>query len=499
MLGFSAAGLSTEVQLKGAADRPPVVLAERPISVVHDERESGQVVGALPSQAQRRAVGLWALALSVGLDAAAIFLCLRFMVGPVSGRAPKFFGVLYVVVAVLLLAPTHRRGRVVPRPSEVLVSVAARLSLAPLLTAMMTLTLQTPLLENLDMRVFAVLVSLTLSTVMMGRVLVFKATQLARRRGYDLEDTLIVGSGPVGVKVAEGLTENHEFGLAPYGFVDRFDDDLPYPTVGRPEELLEILATTHIRHVVLAFGSSTESELVSYIRQAVDLPVTFYVVPRFFELGSSGCLVGHEVDGFSLTPLRRAGHSHGTWPAKRAFDLCVASAMLLFTFPVMVACAVAVKLSSPGPVFFRQVRVGFNGRPFEILKFRSMRENDDSETLWTADADDRVTSVGRFLRKSHLDELPQIINVLKGEMSIVGPRPERPHFVEKFSDSIDGYEYRHRVPVGITGWAQVNGFWGDSSLESRVRLDNRYIENWSLWRDLVISLRTVPTLLGKRR
>ena len=499
MLEFPAAEFSTDPRLERGSDRPPVVLPERPISVVPDEGESDRPVAALPDQAQRRAVGIWALTLSVGLDALAIFLCLRFMVGPVSGKTEQFFGLLYVVVAVLLLAPTHRRGRVVPRPSEVLVSVAARLCLAPLLTAMMTLTMQTPLLENLDMRVYAILVILTLATVLAGRVIVFNLTQWARRRGYDLEDTLIVGSGPVGVKVAEGLTENHEFGLAPYGFVDRFDDDLPYPMVGRPEQLIEILAETHIRHVVLAFGSSSETELVSYIREAVDLPVTFYAVPRFFELGSSGCLVGHEVDGFALTPLRRAGRSHGAWPAKRAFDLFVASVMLLLTWPVLVACAIVVRLSSPGPVFFRQVRVGFNGRPFEILKFRSMRENEDSETLWTADSDARVTSVGRFLRKSHLDELPQIINVLKGEMSIVGPRPERPHFAEKFSGSIDGYEHRHRVPVGITGWAQVNGFWGDSSIESRVRLDNRYIENWSLWRDLVISLRTIPTLLGKRR
>ncbi|MCZ7629451.1 MAG: sugar transferase [Microthrixaceae bacterium] len=150
-------------------------------------------------------------------------------------------------------------------------------------------------------------------------------------------------------------------------------------------------------------------------------------------------------------------------------------------------------------MFFRQVRIGLGGRPFEILKFRTMTVNDDSHTQWSVDQDDRVTAVGRFLRPSHLDELPQLINVLRGEMSLVGPRPERPHFVEQFSAEVDGYEHRHRVPVGITGWAQVNGYWGDSSIERRVRLDNRYIENWSMWRDLVITLRTIPTLLGRRR
>jgi hypothetical protein len=158
-----------------------------------------------------------------------------------------------------------------------------------------------------------------------------------------------------------------------------------------------------------------------------------------------------------------------------------------------------VKFTSRGPTFFRQVRVGIAGRPFEILKFRTMKVNDDSATQWTVDDDDRVTAAGKVLRPSHLDELPQLINVLRGEMSLVGPRPERPHFVEQFGAEIDGYHERHRVPVGITGWAQVNGYWGDTSIETRVRLDNRYIENWSLWRDMVIGFRTIPTLFGKRR
>ena len=145
------------------------------------------------------------------------------------------------------------------------------------------------------------------------------------------------------------------------------------------------------------------------------------------------------------------------------------------------------------------MRVGVSGIPFQIYKFRSMRVNDDHHTTWSVDDDDRVTRVGEFLRSTHLDELPQLFNVIRGDMSIVGPRPERPYFVEQFSSEIDGYGDRHRVPVGITGWAQVNGYWGDTSIEARVRLDNRYIENWSPWRDLVIALRTIPTLLGRRR
>ena len=274
---------------------------------------------------------------------------------------------------------------------------------------------------------------------------------------------------------------------------------LPLPIVGRPEHLREIVARTGVRHVILAFGAAGEEELVSIIRSCGDQMVQFYAVPRLFELGVSAEDVGHEVAGLPLVPVRQPGASARTRHAKRAFDLVVSAILLVVTAPIMLACALAVKLSSSGPVFFRQVRVGIGGQPFEILKFRTMKVNDDSATTWSVHDDERVTRVGRFLRPSHLDELPQLINVLRGEMSLVGPRPERPHFVEQFGSEIDGYHFRHRVPVGITGWAQVHGYWGDTSIETRVRLDNRYIENWSLWRDLVIALRTVPTLLGKRR
>jgi len=216
---------------------------------------------------------------------------------------------------------------------------------------------------------------------------------------------------------------------------------------------------------------------------------------------------GFEVDGFAITPLGRPGRQHLMWPLKRAFDVAVSGFVLLAVSPVYLACALAVKLTSPGPVYFRQVRVSVDHVPFDILKFRTMKYVADPQKQAELDQraqavnldDDRITPIGKFLRKSHLDELPQLLNVLKGEMSIVGPRPERPYFVDQHTATIEGYAHRHRVPAGITGWAQVNGFWGDSSLEARVRLDNRYIENWTPWRDLVIGLRTIPTLLGKRR
>jgi exopolysaccharide biosynthesis polyprenyl glycosylphosphotransferase len=504
MLGFTAAE-STRSRSARAVKRSDHTEALHPLQVVVDGGPDVRVLrsaGGRPERApqeQRRAIGIFSVILAIALDASAVLLWLRIAVPDLSGKGPKFFSALYVVVALALLVPTYRRGRLVPRPAEQLVTIATRLALAPIITAILTLTRDDPLLGTLDMWLYTGLVGATIATVMLFRILMFKMVHAIRARGYDLEDTLIVGAGPVGVQVAEALESNREFGLAPFGFLDRFDEEPPYPIVGRPEQLISVLEETGIRHVVLAFGAASEEELVGYVRRCSLLPVQFYAVPRFFELGVPNDQIAREVDGFALVPLRRPGHGHQMWPAKRAFDVVVSSFLLLLTSPVMAACALAVRLSSRGPILFKQLRVGRDGRPFEILKFRSMRVNDDSNTRWSVDDDDRVTRVGRFLRKSHLDELPQIINVLKGEMSIVGPRPERPYFVEQFTDEIDGYAERHRVPAGITGWAQVNGFWGDTSIEARVRLDNRYIENWSLWRDLVIALRTIPTLLGKRR
>ncbi len=169
--------------------------------------------------------------------------------------------------------------------------------------------------------------------------------------------------------------------------------------------------------------------------------------------------------------------------------------LLVVTAPLLGGGAVAVRLSSPGPILFRQRRVGRNGRVFELLKLRTMHVNDDADRLWSVAGDPRVTRAGRILRKTGLDELPQLVNVLRGEMSLVGPRPERPLYANRFSAEVPRYGDRHRVPPGITGWAQVHGLRGDTSIGERIRFDNHYIEHWSLWRDLVILLRTAKQVL----
>jgi exopolysaccharide biosynthesis polyprenyl glycosylphosphotransferase len=454
-------------------------------------------------QQERRAVGRVLRLLGHLLDGLALATPLV-LSGLVLGQPIQAKVILlFSMVGMALLWPTARRGRLVVVPSEGLLSIIGRVGLTPVVTLIIISLVRMDQLtsdgRSIDVLAIVQIVVATIPLILLGRLITFRLVGLVRARGYDLEDTLIIGTGPVGLEVAEALQENPEFGLVPSGFVDRYEDSAPLPVVGRPEHLPEILRLTGVGHVILAFGAADDPELVSIVRRCHDQSVQFYAVPRLFELGVSAEDVGHEVSGLPLVPVRRPGSTASLWPAKRALDLVTASLLLILASPILLACALAVKLTSPGPVFFRQVRVGVGGRPFEILKFRTMRVNDDSATQWSVQEDDRVTRIGRFLRPTHLDELPQLINVLRGEMSLVGPRPERPHFVEQFGEEIDGYHFRHRVPVGMTGWAQVNGYWGDTCIETRVRLDNRYIENWSLWRDLVIGLRTIPTLLGKRR
>ena len=467
------------------------------------------------TQSQRRGVGMWLIILGISIDLAIVmaapFLVIHWTwwIGVkdlIVDDMTRALILSYALIATAMLSTTHRKGRRPVRASESLLSVGARLAIAPMLAFSLFIATNTDDPLGFDPRMWARLVIFTTFWVVLGRALTYTLTRKVRRRGYDLEDVLIVGAGVTGRTIATALFENPDAGLLPVGYVDRYNERLDLPLVGRPEDLGPIVEEMNVHHVILAFGAAPEAEIVNFVRACSHLPIQFYTVPRFFELGVSEAH-GFEVDGLALIPLGRPGHHHLLWPFKRLFDLAVAIPLLVLTSPLFAAIAAAVKLTSPGPVLFRQERVSVDNIPFEILKFRTMRFVADPKKQAELDQvaqavnldDDRITSLGAFLRKTHLDELPQLINVVKGEMAIVGPRPERPYWVDQHSEDHHAYRYRHRVPAGITGWAQVNGFWGDTSVETRVRLDNRYIENWSPVRDLVIGLRTIPTLLGKRR
>jgi exopolysaccharide biosynthesis polyprenyl glycosylphosphotransferase len=261
-----------------------------------------------------------------------------------------------------------------------------------------------------------------------------------------------------------------------------------------------VVADHDVGQVIVTFSTAPNEVLLRLVRRCEELGVSVSFVPRLFERVNGRVTVEH-IGGLPLVSAHPANPRGWQFAVKYGIDRVAAALAVLLVLPVIAGAAVAIWLSLGRPIFFRQVRVGRDGRAFDMLKFRSMRamsrEDEPVEIELPPDTapggiegDDRRTRVGAFLRRTSIDELPQLLNVLKGEMSLVGPRPERPEFVGLFEESVYRYSDRHRVKAGITGWAQVNGLRGKTSLADRVEWDNHYIENWSLWLDLKIALMT---------
>jgi exopolysaccharide biosynthesis polyprenyl glycosylphosphotransferase len=333
-----------------------------------------------------------------------------------------------------------------------------------------------------------------------GRVLSLAVLRHLRCRGVLSEPTIILGGGKVGAEIARVLCEDRSYGAAPIGFVDSISTNMPLPVLGDIDELDRIVDRYQVRRMIVAFGPARDVELVKVLRSALQHDIEVHIVPRFFDCGIAP--EGPDTDdigGISLYRVRRAALRAPAWIVKRVLDVVIAGTCLGVSAPILGLVALAVKFSSPGPILFRQRRVGQNGREFDVLKFRTLRDNDQSDTQWSVIGDTRFTPIGRFLRRTSLDELPQLWSVVRGDMSLVGPRPERPFFSDRFSTAVEGYKHRHRLPVGLTGWAQVHGLRGDTSIEARARFDNHYIENWSIWRDFVILGRTAVEVMRSVR
>ena len=268
-------------------------------------------------------------------------------------------------------------------------------------------------------------------------------------------------------------------------------DERPVPVLGGYADLNRVLVEHAIDVVVVTYGSLREPSMVPLLRACDRLACEILFVPRLYEVHT----VTRETEvlwGLPLVRLRRAPFRTQAWTMKRLSDIVVSAMVLVMLLPVLLVCAAMSRIET-GSVLYRQTRVGLAGEPFTLLKFCSLRPAEESEgsTRWNIGTDDRVGRFGRILRRTSLDELPQLWNVLRGDMSLVGPRPERPFFVEEFTRQFPWYMARHRVPVGLTGWAQVHGLRGDTSIADRAHFDNFYIENWSLWGDVKIMLRTV--------
>lgn len=334
---------------------------------------------------------------------------------------------------------------------------------------------------------------------LLGYVLVGALVRARRRRYGPRERTLIVGTGTTGRLLGEALAANPQLGLHLAGFVAQADGvatapllPLPAPVLsGRTQDLTATISRHDISTLILAFECMPESGAIDTIIAAHQLGAAVLVVPHLLDLHHDNLDV-ERVRSVPLVRLRPDPTLRLSWPLKRVLDVVVAAATLLLVLPVLVVVSALVLIDSGRPVLFWQSRVGLDGRPFSLCKFRSMRPvpASESQATWTVTDPDRIGALGRFLRASSLDELPQLWNVLCGDMSLVGPRPERPTFVDRFSAEHERYWARHRVPVGLTGLAQVSGLRGDTSIADRARYDNYYIANWSLWLDTKIVLLT---------
>lgn len=411
----------------------------------------------------------------------------------VAGASP--LALAYAVVALVTLAACYAyRVRIALRALDQTPWLASRLAIALALLAPVAL-----LTGGAGSLLLVALASVAL--IVPGRVISAAILRRLRRRGLQLEPTVILGAGEIGAELARVLREHREYGVEPVGFLDSVPGkNLPVPVLGDVGELDRILEDYDVRRVIVAFGPARESDLVGVLRTAVQHHVEVHIVPRFFDCGVAP--EGPDIDdvrGIPLYRVRRAALRAPVWMFKRVIDVTVAGTILVLSSPILALVALGVKLSSPGPILFRQRRVGQDGREIDVLKFRTLRVNQDSDTQWSVTGDERLTPIGRFLRRSSLDELPQLWGVLRGDMSLVGPRPERPFFVRQFSADVYGYKDRHRLPVGLTGWAQVHGLRGDTSIEERARFDNHYIEHWSLWRDVVVLARTIAEVLRGAR
>ena len=327
--------------------------------------------------------------------------------------------------------------------------------------------------------------------------------------------TIIIGAGVIGSHLARRLLSDRSYGLRPVGLLD--PDPLPsaehfsappVPVLGGLDGLSDAVRSTGARHVILAFSSEPDHMLAPKVRECQALGVEVSLIPRMYESINERTTLDH-VGGLPLLTLHTVDPHGWQFAIKHALDRTGAALGLLLTSPLLVVLVVGIKLTSPGPILFRQRRVGRDGHEFDLLKFRSMRvpPAEAARTPFVlaaghapggVEGKDRRTRIGRIMRELSLDELPQLINVLRGDMSLVGPRPERPEYVVRFAQEVVGYENRHRVRSGITGWAQVHGLRGQTSIADRVEWDNYYILNWSLRLDFRILAMTIAEIFRFR-
>jgi len=411
----------------------------------------------------------------------------------------SYAGLMAVQVISVILALLFQRQYYVPRAlSKVdqFYSVFSAISVGTILAvALSAFTFKNNIFEVDYPRAMIVYAwMLGIIFIELGRLLHLLLRETLRDRGIGKDRLLIVGSDETAGLILQRVLHSPQLGYDLIGVISAGGGTLEVedvPVLGTPEDLPDIIEQQAIDEVIIAMPEKGHREMLKVISYCERGRVSIKVFPDFFQYMASESSID-DLGGLPLLSIRDYAMRGYMLYFKRFVDIVGASVGLVLGAPLMLLTAIAVKLASRGPVFFVQERMGLDGKPFMMLKFRSMRS--DAEKIgpgWTTDDDPRQTRLGKLLRKIDMDELPQFINVLIGEMSLVGPRPEQPYYVNEFRKSVPRYMDRHREKAGMTGWAQVNGLRGDTSVAERTKFDLWYSENWSILLDFKIMIRTV--------
>ncbi len=444
------------------------------------------------------------LAATLAAFAAAWLLRFEMAVIPLTKNVPSFGPYLHLLPFVVVLWPLvfyfhglyqSRRGR--SRVDETLTILLAVLLATVLLSVVIAWYRPSAAPGSHEYftysRAFLALFALVDLVFVAGtRMLARWAMRRVRLSGHNLQRILVIGAGALGREITQKILAHREMGFEVVGFLD--DDPgksnslvCGLPVLGTLRQAEEVLAERNIDQVFLALPLEAHKKLLQLLELMARECVEIRLVPDILQYATLNATL-EDVDGTPVINLSQVPLQGWNSMVKRGMDLAIAAASLVVLLPVLPLLALAIWLEDRGPILYRQERMGLDGKPFMIVKFRSMRVDAEASSgpVWAIKDDPRRTRVGSFLRHWSLDELPQIWNVLRGDMSIVGPRPERPTFVREFKHKIPRYMLRHRVKSGITGWAQVHGWRGNTSIRKRIQYDLYYIQNWSLKLDCKI-------------
>lgn len=414
----------------------------------------------------------------------------------------NFVGLMLVLMLCIVAALFFYRQYYIPRAIsrvDQFYAVVASVTIGTL----MAVAIFALLFKDLDYPRMVLLYTwfLAILLIMLGRFSHQVARDRLRDKGWGKDRLLLVGTGEVARIILQRVLWSPQLGYEVVGVVngdESADNVLGVPVLGAPEELPELIEKYGVNEVIIAMPEKGHRETVRIISYCERGRVSIKVFPDIFQFIASETTID-DLGGLPLLAIRDVAMRGYLLVFKRMMDVAGALVGLVFLSPLMMLIAIAIKLESPGPVFFVQERMGLDGRPFPMIKFRSMRADAErGGPGWTTRNDPRQTRLGALLRKIDVDELPQFINVLLGEMSLVGPRPEQPYYVEQFRETVPRYMERHREKAGMTGWAQVNGLRGDTSIVERTKYDIWYTQNWSLLLDIKIILRTIWQIIYGR-